>query len=171
MTDTDRGTVRTLRSSEWERFLSPNSRPDSPQETFEITTVEVNGKTMRATCRMVSYQPHEDGRWHFRGAVAVQMSSELKRIHAHVLNGLERREFTALLTRLKMDFRKVILDPEHIDVELRITDEKTTESGGFLTKRYTWEFDFCNGSFVCESEGHYRMPTHPSTRPVETSSS
>ena len=172
MTDSDSSSaVRALRSSEWEPFLSPNSRPDSCQETFEITGIEVEGRTLRATCRMVSYQPRQDGSWHFRGAVAVQMSSELKRIHAHVINGLEKREFTALLTSLKMDFRRIIEDPEHIEVELRITDEQTTERGGIVTKRYTWEFDFCEGSFVCESKGHYRRATDSSVRPEDASSS
>jgi len=152
---------RRLRPEQWAQFVDAHSLPDARPETFEFVSIEVDGRTLRARCRMVWHRLRPDGSWHLRAAVAAQISSELKKIHAHLLDGLETRQYTALLTHLEMNFLGAVRDPERIDIELRLIDQQVSEKDGRIVKRLTWEFDFCDGAFVCQSTAQYRRPAEP----------
>ena len=151
---------RIIEPMEWKPLISPYAYGGYQHEEYEILSIRLRNKYMKATCRMTKTYTDNNGKWYLHAVMAILISNELKQIHAHLINNLRNNELKAAMSRITIDFKKPITTPNNISVNLLIISEKTKSTEDAITNIYTWKFDFCDGSFIAESTAYYTHKIH-----------
>jgi hypothetical protein len=94
-----------------------NGRKD---ENWEITNIEIEGKTLTANVRMKSYYTSatDPGGFHLTIFTTLEFLSELTIILAHNLAGLKKKTREGWMLESSIVSKKAVRDPENIQVRM-----------------------------------------------------
>ncbi|MCK9469980.1 MAG: hypothetical protein M0Q49_11250 [Porticoccaceae bacterium] len=109
-----------LEPAEWADLVSPYLTEGRKTESWEIVSIEVTGKTLKAVVRMTSvYRSATDGgQFHLSIFTTLEFLTQLWIIYAHVWAGEKKKTREGWMVESATHNIKAIRDPEHIDVEM-----------------------------------------------------
>lgn len=92
------------------------------QDCWEITEVEIEGRRLRARVRMTSFfvSPTDPAGFHLTIFSTQEFIAQLANIYLHVAAGFDHKCRETWMRECAITSRKVIRDPENIQVEMTI---------------------------------------------------
>jgi hypothetical protein len=122
------------------------------QERIVFDWVQVEGKTVTASCHLSDYfKSPWDFEFHLNAVTGMAMISQLAMIHGMVVCGVARKDFEILMMDYQQTMTNIIGDREGIKLSMTIAQRTVVPAGWKLQHPRTffkWTFTVNDGTWV-----------------------
>jgi hypothetical protein len=151
---------RHLNPEEWKNIHSPYIEAGYKGDSFEITQLSFNDSEVIATCRMTQYyvSSTDDAGFHLSIFTAIAILGQPCIIHAHVINGIWRKDYEVLMSKLNIELNRPIRTPDAVSLRMWITEQQlkpSTSQKDLIRAAYTWAYDIEQGAFTGQLRAHF----------------